>query len=187
MSQNSRTAFTILGLLSLAPMSGYDLKTTIAQSTGNFWSESYGQLYPQLKKLEAGGLIKGRDNERGQRKRRVYSITMAGRAALSDWLAEPPKETPPRNELLLKLFFAGRGSARHTYTMLHEARDRRIADIAGYEAKAKELKARYRNHPDLDYWLATLRHGILQGRSFIEWCDETLAGLDASKQKDKAP
>ncbi len=42
--------------------------------------------------------------------RQTYVITDAGRAALRQWLALPFHNEPPRNEFLLKLFFAGEAS-----------------------------------------------------------------------------
>ncbi|UCB53625.1 MAG: PadR family transcriptional regulator, partial [Candidatus Zixiibacteriota bacterium] len=48
MPRANKTEFAVLGLLSLSPMSGYDMKAFISQSIGYFWQESYGQLYPAL-------------------------------------------------------------------------------------------------------------------------------------------
>ena len=51
------TPDALLGLLSMAPMSGYDMRTVISQSIGHFWSESFGQIYPALKRLTAEGFV----------------------------------------------------------------------------------------------------------------------------------
>src|ERR1035441_9620557 len=52
----NRTAYVLLGLLSIEPnQSGYDLRKAIESSVGYFWGESYGQIYPTLKRLAAGG------------------------------------------------------------------------------------------------------------------------------------
>ena len=53
----NKTRFAVLGLLSIRPMSGYDLKHTIEASTRNFWNESYGQIYPALRALADAGLV----------------------------------------------------------------------------------------------------------------------------------
>ena len=108
MSRSGRTGQALLGFLTWGPMSGYDLKKVIDGSISNFWSESYGQIYPVLKKLEAEGRVTCREGQEGGRKRNVYAITEAGSAELDAWLAEPPEDQPSRNELLLKLFFAER-------------------------------------------------------------------------------
>src|ERR1051325_176878 len=76
----------ILGLLSYAPMSGYDMKQAVDRSTRFFWAASYGQIYPELKRLEQEGLVEGKDAPNGGRTRRVYRLTKAGREALAEWL-----------------------------------------------------------------------------------------------------
>ncbi|MCZ6833476.1 MAG: PadR family transcriptional regulator, partial [Acidobacteria bacterium] len=52
-----RTSFPILGLLAVRPMSGYDLKQAIQATFGHFWTESFGQIYPELGRLAQAGLI----------------------------------------------------------------------------------------------------------------------------------
>src|SRR5438552_34801 len=79
----------VLGLLAHGPRSGYDIKATVDRSTRFFWAASYGQIYPELRRLEHAGLIEGEDAPRGERERRVYRLTPAGRGALVDWLLGP--------------------------------------------------------------------------------------------------
>ena len=56
--KSSQTAYVILGLLSIeSRQSGYDMRRTIQGSVGYFWGESYGQIYPTLRRLTAEGLI----------------------------------------------------------------------------------------------------------------------------------
>jgi DNA-binding PadR family transcriptional regulator len=96
----------LLGLLAIEPMSGYDLGLTIRASVGHFWNESYGQIYPNLKKLANGGFVSCRtERQKGKPNRHIYAITEKGRERLRKWLAVPPQPEIPRNELLLKLFF----------------------------------------------------------------------------------
>src|SRR5271170_2548708 len=102
-SRKVTTADALLGMLTMEPMSGYKLKQRIQCTIGNFWSESYGQIYPALKRLEKKGLVQARAE--GKRARKVYSITGAGRAHLRVWLEIEPRRRGARNELLLKLFF----------------------------------------------------------------------------------
>src|SRR6266581_3792258 len=79
----------VLGLLCLGPRSGYDIKTVVDRSTRFFWAASYGQIYPELRRLEDEGLIEGEDAPTGGRNRRVYKLTKTGREALVDWLLGP--------------------------------------------------------------------------------------------------
>ena len=72
----------ILGLLAGAERSGYEIKAIVDRSTRFFWAASYGQIYPELRRLEHDGLIEGEDAPNGARPRRVYRITPAGPSRL---------------------------------------------------------------------------------------------------------
>ena len=96
MSGPRRTAFPLLALLAEHPMSGYDLKKGIVATFGHFWAESYGQIYPELKRLQAAGLVVPSPQATSTARlsgqgapRRVYALTAAGRDELTAWLQEP--------------------------------------------------------------------------------------------------
>jgi DNA-binding PadR family transcriptional regulator len=98
--------WALLGLLSQRPRSGYDLKQTVDRSIRHFWAASYGQIYPELGRLEAAGWITGESASADGRRRRSYQITEAGRAALIGWLHGVESRHELRDESLLRLFFA---------------------------------------------------------------------------------
>src|SRR6267154_6524248 len=103
----SATGRVVLGLIAFGKRTGYDIKTFVDKTTRYFWAASYGQIYPELKRLEDRGLIRGRPEPSGARARTVYELTDAGTAALEHWLAaedEPSYEL--RDEGMLKLFFS---------------------------------------------------------------------------------
>jgi DNA-binding PadR family transcriptional regulator len=76
-------------------------------STRFFWSASYGQIYPELKRLEEAGLVSGEDDPAGGRARTLYTLTPAGEKALDEWLGSHDDLVwEMRDEGLLKLFFA---------------------------------------------------------------------------------
>ena len=105
MSNLSPTARVILGLLAFEARTGYDIKQATDRSTRFFWGASYGQIYPELRRLEAVGLVRSREDPRGEVRRRVYSLTKKGRTALDEWLAETMDRYEVRDEGLLRLFF----------------------------------------------------------------------------------
>ena len=78
----SPTAYVILGMLGWRPMSGYEIKSLVDKSTRFFWAASYGQIYPELRRLAEAGLIEGKASPQGGRKRTVYRLT-AGRPQAS--------------------------------------------------------------------------------------------------------
>src|SRR5262245_46714684 len=102
----SPTGYVILGLLGLQPMSGYEIKAFVDKTVRFFWAASYGQIYPELRRLAEAGLVTGDSKPSGGRRKTVYSLTKAGRRELRDWLAIEPGELEMRDEGLLKLFFA---------------------------------------------------------------------------------
>ena len=105
MSSLSPTARVILGLLHFEPRTGYDIKRVTDRSTRFFWGASYGQIYPELRRLEAAGLVESHQEPRGRVPRRVYRLTEDGRLAFASWLSEPEVQYDVRDEGLLKLFF----------------------------------------------------------------------------------
>src|ERR1051325_3453254 len=98
--------WVVLGLVALSPRTGYDIKRVVDRSIRHFWAASYGQIYPELKRLEEADWIAGEHAPRGGRARRVDRITPTGRAALKGGLAGTETRIEMRDESLLRLFFA---------------------------------------------------------------------------------
>ena len=179
-SRSRSTPYAILGMLSFAPMSGYDIRKEAASSIGYFWNESYGQIYPALRELKARGLAKRRaDRRAGHRDRQVYEITERGREALRLWRAEPPRATPARNELLLKLFFGDRSSVEHDIGWIEQLSREESEALRQYRRIRRQLMKEQRDHPSLPFWLITLSYGQHRSRAALRWCRETLNALRA--------
>src|SRR3954447_26294309 len=83
----SPTARVILGMLRLGRRTGYEIKQLVDVSARFFWAASYGQIYPELTRLEESGLVESAPEPRGGRRRREYSLAPAGEQALDEWLA----------------------------------------------------------------------------------------------------
>jgi len=181
--KNNRTAYVILGGLSIQPnLSGYELHKAIEENFGSFWGESYGQIYPTLKRLAAQGLIEPSKSESAPKKRRqTYALTAAGRACLREWLALPFQNDPPRNEFLLKLFFGGEaapGVAISHVRELQERNRRMLATLEGIENEARGIELQNPNKP---YWMLTLGLGLALTHSALEWGESALAELTSMK------
>src|SRR3954447_25628758 len=103
----NKTSYVILGMLRLGRDTGYEIKQLVDISTRFFWAASYGQIYPELARLEKAGLIRGEPDSSNGRKRKAYELTEAGEAALHDWLVSPePLHLEMRHEGVLKFFFS---------------------------------------------------------------------------------
>ncbi len=185
MPRENKTKYAVLGLLMYAPLSGYDIRRIYADSLGNFWSESYGAIYPILKRLEEGGLAT-REVERqaGRPDRNVYTITDLGREEMRLWLAQPADPVRERVEVLLKLF--------HGWEVGPAVM---IEHVARFRAEHVALLERYAHYdqrmtrddePPSPYWLMTVSCGQHSSRAYIEWCDETIAKLEKLRPEPRA-
>ena len=161
----------VLGLLGRGPRSGYDIKAAVDRSTRFFWAASYGQIYPELKRLEAEGLIEGEDSPTGGRRRRVYKLTKLGRQALVEWLHGPDVTVELRDESLLRLFFADALPLEDALLLL-EGRRR------GHERYLETLRAiDARPGEDPPFVDLVLRWGIAFNEWGAEWCRQQLERL----------
>jgi PadR family transcriptional regulator AphA len=159
----SPTAKVVLGMLGLGARTGYDIKQLVDVSTRFFWGASYGQIYPELKRLEARGLVEAEDDPRGGVRRRAYRLTPAGEAALKEWLTAPQVgEFSVRDEGLLRFFFGDALTVDEVLANLRREREgfeevlRRFRELEA-EPDRGEDAARF---PPL-----ALRYGI----ELIEW------------------
>jgi transcriptional regulator len=77
--------FLILSLLKHEPRHGYELCKLIESRSGGVVQFQVSSLYPLLYRMEERGWIRGKWIERaGQRRRRYYHITAAGREVVKE-------------------------------------------------------------------------------------------------------
>ena len=177
-ARSSTSRHAILGVLSLCPGSGYDVKKLIERSIAHFWSESYGQIYPILARLASRRLVERRlERQKGKPDRFVYSITAEGQQRLGAWLGEPAREQGFRSELLLKLFFGRHRPVGESIRHVERFRERQQALKRGYADSERELLRTHRAHPELPYWLITLRFGQSRANALLRWSEQTLETL----------
>jgi PadR family transcriptional regulator AphA len=157
--------WALLGLLGVKPMSGYDIKRAVDRTIRHFWAASYGQIYPELKRLEEAGWIAGKDADRGGRSRRVYRITAAGRRQLDGWLHGYETRIEMRDESLLRLFFADVLPPDEALGLL-AARREGYRMMLGYLRSLDDGEGSDPPFIDLVY-----RWGLDYCEWGIEWCD----------------
>jgi DNA-binding PadR family transcriptional regulator len=177
----SNTAYVILGFLKRGPASGYDIKQKIDISTRFFFASSYGQIYPELKRLEEKGLIDGAAKSQGQRTRTEYSITEDGIAELNEWLVSPGGGVEMRDEALLKLFFSSELSREDQIARIKALRDERLEGLAQLQDVRKVTAGSIPEMPEL-----VLAYGMELYEFIIDWSDRALADLESGK-KTKSP
>jgi DNA-binding PadR family transcriptional regulator len=168
----SGTARVILGFLAARPRSGYEIKTAVDRSTRFFFSASYGQIYPELRRLAEAGLVEGEDDPQGGRPRRVFRLTAEGRATVLGWLEDPAGGLEMRDEVLLKVFFSGDLDPAHRRLLLAAMRERHervLTALRHVEATLTEDVT--------DAQRAVLGYGLGLHSWVVEWCRATEARL----------
>jgi PadR family transcriptional regulator AphA len=173
MSNLSPTAKVILGFLRVRPRSGYDIKRSVELSTRFFWGASYGQIYPELARLERRGLVEVDSSVEEGRKRKVFRLTAAGERALDEWLRGDGDLFQYRDEGLLRLFFGDLVSPEDAVENVRRMRAWRQEVIEFFrgqiEPHAQEDAAEGHPFPHL-----ALQYGIAMLEGQAEW----LAGLE---------
>ncbi|MDX6656227.1 MAG: hypothetical protein QOH62_1020 [Solirubrobacteraceae bacterium] len=151
----------VLGLMRAIgePCTPYDLKRAHAVSVGYFWTLPHSQLYAEPPRLARGGYVT-EQREEGGRRRRLFSLTDKGEAALDAWLATPHGTLPElRDMALLQVFYGADMSAVASRQIAaHEER------LAGYEALHADLQKATDAPPGP---IRTLEAGIAYERTMI--------------------
>ena len=176
--KENKTKYSVLGILSYGPMSGYDIKKFYEQSIAGFWSESYGQIYPILKRLSQKGLAtKSIQKQQGKPDRHIYAITEEGRKELQRWLVEPIGRYIGRHEILLKLIFGRQVSISDNITQIERFRERQIVDLKEVERLRNQIESQDADSPNLPFWLLALDYGKHINEAYIQWAEKALAEL----------
>ena len=169
------SSFIVLGLVDrLGDATSYDLKNWADGSIGYFWTFSRASLYKEPARLVALGLLSDRQEETGRR-RRLYAITAAGKAALANWLAHSHDQPTEIRDLgLLKLYFAQSGDQTALDTLIQDQITAHETRLATYRELEQELSA----NPDYRFYAAALAMGLkYEEMSVAYWQGLTKAGL----------
>jgi DNA-binding PadR family transcriptional regulator len=97
------TNVLILKLLvdSKEPMYGYRIIQRLEERSDGYFEFQEGLIYPRLHQMEREGLLRSRWlGEPGTRRRKVYTVTEAGRRRLKEELAQWQRFSATVNEML---------------------------------------------------------------------------------------
>ncbi|MEU4253427.1 PadR family transcriptional regulator [Amycolatopsis sp. NPDC026612] len=174
----------LLAALLEGEASGYDLAKGFDASVANFWAATPQQLYRELDRMAAEGLVGARLVHQERRPdKRLFSLTEAGHRSLHAFTARPPRPGVIRDELLVQVQAVDAGDETAVRRALAERMARAEAKIAGYERlRARLLDGRFED----DYLAEAERIGpyltLMRGLSFerenLRWCEQSLKVLD---------
>ena len=179
--------YILLGFLNYYPMSGYDLKSLMDESTGHFWHAYHSQIYTTLRKLEEDGLLESEEIESEEAKlnRRVYSLTDACRAELVQWQRQTMTEMSPiKEDLLVRLFFSGSRNKQETLSELTIQRQLHQQKLDVYVSLSEThlmptIEANPSAASEVPYWLMTLEFGKRYEQMYVQWLSECIAQIEA--------
>ena len=168
----------ILGLLSLAPMTGYDLKKHFDSSINHFWNADKAQIYRTLSQLVGDGLATVRTvPQENYPARQEHHITDAGRRALLGWLSGPLDPPAGREPFLGRVFFAGELDRDSVLGLLAERRQQSLATLAEYREQRAEIGPGVAADRRAFLMACTLDHGIRHLEAELEWLDAVEGAL----------
>ncbi|WP_030347588.1 PadR family transcriptional regulator [Streptomyces sp. NRRL S-1022] len=121
--------------------SGYDLAKAFDATVANFWMSTPQQLYRELERMAAEGLVTARVVEQERRpNKRLFSLTEAGREAVRAYTAEPPgRPAVIRDELMVKVQCADVGDMEAVRAAVAERMEWATAKLARYERIRQRL------------------------------------------------
>ena len=170
--------FAIIIALEDSQGSGYEIAKWFDGGLGYFWHASHQQIYLELKKMTADGLVTFEEvQQEGKPAKKIYSTTEAGFAALDHWLATPARQAPLKDALLMRIYAGSRISPTVLLAEVqrHQQQNRELLetfeniDRCFQPVKAKPIK--------YQYGYLTLRNGIIYLQGWLQWSEEVCAFL----------
>ncbi len=179
----------VLAALLEGESSGYDLAKGFDASVANFWMATPQQLYRELERLAAQGLIQARIVEQERRpNKRMFSLTEAGYEAIRQFTGRPAKPSAIRDELLIKVQAFDVGDAAAVLDLIIERRNQAEAKVQRYERlRARILDGRSEEEfltssPRVGPYLTLLR-GISYEEENVRWAARAQADRRATQQR----
>jgi DNA-binding PadR family transcriptional regulator len=190
--------YALLGFLTTAPASGYQIAQEFGESMGWFWYASYSQIHPELRRLEEAGLVSSEVSPADGRGTRIFSITQDGEAELRSWLAAETEYPPVRDPERIRLIFSDMLSPAEIRAHLERHRKHNESLLAAYVQQLREvrqgtfprLRKRLAARPADTHELVTglkvlaLQGNVARARGEIAWAEDALVWLDSLAPED---
>jgi DNA-binding PadR family transcriptional regulator len=173
----------VLATLLEGEASGSDLAKSFDAGVANFWMATPQQLYRELDKMAAEGLIRARVVQQERRpNKRLFSLTDAGRRALHAFTATPPRPGAIREELMVQVQAVDAGDAQAVMNAIRERMTWAESKIARFERlRARLLDGRTETEhlatADRIGPYLTLMRGLAFERENLRWCQQALTTL----------
>ncbi len=191
MERLTPTSYLVLGLLAReGPSTPYELEQHVRATLGNFWSFPHTLLYTEPPRLAALDLVTETREPEGRR-RRIFSITPAGVAALGAWLDQPSDAPTELRDLgLLQLFFADMATPDARLRLAEQQLAVHRARLAAYTADS-QMDQRPgtvgRGHRTVEHWRGeTLPMGVRYEAAAVDFWSEVVSRAEAAARSIQA-
>jgi len=177
----------LLGLLGYESRTGYELTKIFEDSLNNFWHAQSSQIYRELNRMEEKGWVTSQSVIQDKRpNKRVYSITIDGRKAFTEWLHESaPLFENSHEPMLMRVFFGG-NAPEVTLGLLKRCRDMCLESLEGQFANNQAsidnslCKSGYAEKARM-YWQMTKDFGVAYAKAVAAWAQECIDKLEGEE------
>ena len=181
---------TILALLAKHPGSGYDITKHFEEGMSCYWKATQQQVYRELSKLSEKGYVSFETlPQAGKPDKKLYRITDTGWQELSRWYIAPTEPTAIREDLLVKVLIGYKMPKEHLLREIQHRKAVHQSQLVAYrEMEAEYLNGDWQSALDEDaaelrYKYLTLKRGIAYEDSWLTWCDDVMATIEAEDRK----
>lgn len=158
-------------------LSGYEIKKIINIRMSFFWQESYGQIYPELSKMQKEGLIDFSNTEAIQKSKREmtkYKINNEGQKVLKKWMEAENEKDTSRSEFLLKMFLSTEQNKVEMRKHILQFKEQSEQKIRLFQLFQQELTRDVEMHHNHRQILKVLDLGLRQAMLYADWSKEML-------------
>lgn len=170
------TSYLILGMLTSRDWSAYEIAAQVGRGLDEIWPRADRQRYNAPKRLLEKGLVTARTEATGRRERTVYSITPAGRRALTAWLATDSAPPALEFEGMVRVIVADQGTIDDLRDNLGTMRDQALEKRRLFLLHAEDmLRDDGGTFPERQHVLALANRFMLEHFSHVaEWAEWAL-------------
>ncbi|WP_415949413.1 PadR family transcriptional regulator [Streptomyces sp. KLOTTS4A1] len=177
----------VLAALLDEELSGYQLAKSFDLGVANFWHAQPQQVYAELARLEADGLVAGREVVQESRpNKRLFKLTGEGLAELERFAVAPAKPSMLRDDLAVKVQAGDLVDTGQVIGQLRERADFARAKIELFESLLVKLRGGrseeefLREGERIGPYLTCLG-GLVFERGYLQWCERITGILQARR------
>ena len=178
----------LLGILTVKPMTGYELKQFFDSSVQHFWNAELSQIYPTLKTLEEQGWVEKRvEVQESRPNKKIYEITDGGREEFTRWVRQPMPASDVRDPFMIKVFFGAELPVEDMLVILRRQMEEEQKVLGFSETVLRERIREAVQHMHSPrqglFWTLTLEMANAYRRAYIDWCERSMRLLEESMIK----